>query len=134
MYSKYQYLSSNDIFFFLAEFSSFTPKHILNQEEKLQRFYQGVQKDHHELCVSDKQIECLDPPPRQIRRGHQDERKQPKPIMITPPDISYPDDDCLKKTVRFEDDRDRCEIDQHDICDLKREKTHCDCTDLEKRL
>lgn len=50
--------------------------------------------------------------------------------MITKPDIV--EQDYCKKTVRFKDDRDRCQIDQNDISDLKREKTHYDCTEYEK--
>lgn len=61
-----------------------------------------------------------------------EEKRKPKAVMITKPDVV--EQDCPKKTVTFEDDRDRCQIDQNDICDLKREKTHCHCTDYEKCL
>lgn len=101
-------------------------------EEKLQKFYQGVLTDQHELCKGDHDIECLDPPPRQVHIDNVEERKKHKPIMITKPEIL--DQDCKKKTVRFEDNRDRCDIDQNDICDFKRDKTHCDCTQYKKCL
>lgn len=120
------------ISFLLGEYTSYTPEHIDTPEEKIQKFYKGVLKDHKELCEDDRELECLEPPPRKVAVDNMEERRKLKPIMITKPDIVP--QDCRKKNVTFEDDRDRCNIDQNDICDLKREKTHYNCTTYEKCL
>lgn len=116
----------------LGEYTSYTPKHIDTPEEMIQKFYHGVQKQHKELCTDKPEIECLETVPRSVHIDNMEERKQPKAIMITNPEIIP--HDCHRKTVTFEDDRDRCDIDHNDICDLKREKTHGDCTKYEKCL
>lgn len=39
---------------------------------------------------------------------------------------------CKTKSVRFVEGKDRCLQDKYDLCNLKMEKDHCDCTQYDK--
>lgn len=106
----------------------YTPKHIDTPEEVLAKYYAGVYKDQREVCSEKYPVECADPPKEDENecRDTENQYKIPKPLMVAKPDI--PAGECKRKTVTFFDDKDKCNIDRNDLCDLKTEKAPYDCT------
>lgn len=96
-------------------------------EEIIAKYYTGVLRDQQGICDGTHPIECSDPP---AERHNKEEIEKPTPIMVAKPDI--PPGACNVKTVTFADDPDRCNRDRYDLCDLKTEKIHCECTDYQK--
>lgn len=96
-------------------------------EEIISKYYTDVLKGHHAICDGTHPIECSDPPSQPTK----EEIEKPTPIMVVKPDIpAY--NACNVKTVTFADDPDRCNRDRYDLCDLKTDKVHCECTDYQK--
>ncbi|XP_076253920.1 EF-hand domain-containing protein 1-like [Rhynchophorus ferrugineus] len=112
-----------------GKYTSYTPKHIDTPEEIVQKYYAGVLKDQQEICDGRYPIVCTDPPSKDMPCNETEEKQ--RFLRVTPPDI--PSEACKmkQKTVRFEDNE-RCAKDVNDLCNLKKEKTHCDCTDYSK--
>lgn len=91
------------------------------------KHYAGVLQEHKKTCDGRYPIECTDPPTYDtcVKK-----KEKSGPIMVSPPDI--PPESCKlkgKKTVRFGE---HCTTDRDDLCDLKREVNHRDCTDYKK--
>ncbi|ENN78711.1 hypothetical protein D910_03621 [Dendroctonus ponderosae] len=91
---------------------------------------EGVLKKQKEVCDQRYPIECTDPPVEDPHKCEKEEEKQ-GPIMVSPPDVPAGSCKAKKKLVRFDDSR-RCTTERDDLCDLKREVNHCDCTDYNK--
>lgn len=104
----------------------YTPKHIDTPEEKLEKYYSNILKKHHDICRQDQNIECRDPEDL----GTHGRPQRSGPLMVNPPEL--PPNPCNVKKVRFNVDMDRCVRDSADLCDLRREKTTCDCSDYKK--
>ncbi|CAG9766041.1 unnamed protein product [Ceutorhynchus assimilis] len=104
-----------------GKYTSYTPKHIDTPEEVTEKYYRGVLQEQQEVCDGRYPIQCTDTPPREKER-----EERSGPIMTSPEDIPPGSCRIKKKSVRFED---HCTKDRNDLCDLKTEKTHCDCTD-----
>ncbi|XP_057671863.1 EF-hand domain-containing protein 1-like [Diorhabda carinulata] len=112
-----------------GEYTSYTPKHIDTPEETRAKYYAGILKTQKGICDGSIPIECTDPPARGANAICNEENS--RPIMVAKPDI--PIQECKVKSVTFaEETGDRCNRDRNDLCDLKKEKTHCGCTDYQK--
>ncbi|CAH0556686.1 unnamed protein product [Brassicogethes aeneus] len=109
--------------------ATYTPKHIDTPEEKVEKYYAKVLKKEHHICTEKQPVECLDQPPYHI--ATRDMVEQPTPLMVQPPDL--PPGACNVKQVRFADSVDRCEQDKYNMCNLGHDRTHCDCTDYQKK-
>nr|CAI5819354.1 unnamed protein product [Callosobruchus analis] len=116
----------------IGQYTSYTPKHIDTEEEKIAKYYTKVLKKQKEICDGSHPIECVDLPPNDGTGTCQENKDEgPKPIMVSPPVVV--EGDCKQKKVTFtESVEERCTRDRDDLCDLKREKEHCHCTDYEK--
>ncbi|CAH1183331.1 unnamed protein product [Phaedon cochleariae] len=110
-----------------GQYTSYTPKHIDTPEERVEKYYAGVLKDHRDICDGRHPVECSEPP-----SGSPESRgvEAPRPIMVSRPDV--PPQECNTKTVRFEEYPERCDRDRYDLCDLKADKIHCECTKYQK--
>ncbi|KAK9872960.1 hypothetical protein WA026_020309 [Henosepilachna vigintioctopunctata] len=106
----------------------YTPKHIDTPEEKLEKYYTNILKKHHAICTSGKEVECREPDENE---GH-DRPLRTGPLMVNPPEL--PPNPCNVRKVRFNVDMDRCLRNRDDLCDLKREKTTCDCSEYKKNV
>ncbi|KAL3282731.1 hypothetical protein HHI36_005902 [Cryptolaemus montrouzieri] len=104
----------------------YTPKHIDTPEEKLKKYYSNILKKHHDICEKGNTVECKDPDELE------GQERPPKtgPLMVNPPEL--PPNPCNIRKVRFNVEMDRCARGREDLCDMKREKTTCDCTDYKK--
>ncbi|KAL1497117.1 hypothetical protein ABEB36_008127 [Hypothenemus hampei] len=109
-----------------AKYTSYTPKHIDTPEEVISKYYAGVLKNQQEICDGRYPVECTDPP--KVDSNSCNKEEESGPIMISPPEIPPGACQGKKKTVTFKEDE-RCTIEKDDLCQLKREKIHCDCTD-----
>lgn len=99
-------------------------------EEVVQKYYAGVLKDQKEVCDGRYPIECTDPPSKDPNPCDKPEEKS-GPLMVSPADIPPGSCKIKRKTVRF-NDNEHCTTDRNDLCGLKKEKNHCDCTDYQK--
>lgn len=111
------------------QYQSYTPKHIDTPEEILQKHYANVLQTHHDICERGKEVECADPP-RETINATEKVPDRPEPLMVSPPYM--PKNACGVKSVRFAEGSDRCARDKYDLCNLKTEKDHCDCTKYDK--
>nr|XP_023021361.1 EF-hand domain-containing protein 1-like [Leptinotarsa decemlineata] len=114
-----------------AQYTSYTPKHVDTPEEIIAKHYTRVLKDHRAICDGSHPVECIEPPSSDQDLCRESQRQlEPKPIMVSPPDI--PPQECKIKTVTFAEDPDRCNKNRLDLCELNLEKTHCDCTKYQR--
>ncbi|XP_050306827.1 EF-hand domain-containing protein 1-like [Anthonomus grandis grandis] len=114
-----------------GKYTSYTPKHIDTPEEIRQKYYAGVLKQHQDVCDGRYPVECSEPPSKEPDPCAKQEEKS-GPLMVSPPVI--PPGACKidkKKVVRFSEES-RCTTDRNDLCRLKEEITHCDCTDYKE--
>ncbi|XP_030757302.1 uncharacterized protein LOC115883129 [Sitophilus oryzae] len=112
-----------------GKYALYTPKHIDTPEEVIEKYYAGVLKDQQQVCDGRYPIECTDSPSKdKLTDDRQDKNRL---LRVSPPDIPSGACKIKQKTVKFEDE-DKCARSADDLCDLKTEKTHCDCTDYLK--
>ena len=64
------------------------------------------------------------------RESNLKQTEQAVPIMVHP--LELPPNACGGRNVTFLEHVGKCNLDKHDLCNLKTEKTQCDCTNYEK--
>lgn len=86
-------------------------------------------KKHHDTCEHGKPVECEEQP-KTVVPTTEKIPVQPEFLMVSAAEM--PASACKTKSVRFVEGKDRCLQDKYDLCNLKMEKDHCDCTQYDK--
>lgn len=108
---------------------SFAPKHVDTPEETQKKYYDKIIMKHDEICKENTPIPCLESSDIQTESNLK-QTDQTVPIMVHP--LELPPNACGGKNITSLQQADKCNLDKYDLCNLKTEKTQCDCTNYEK--